>query len=246
MPAWALCSLLLLQAPPPSSEGAPLQAAMHLLQDEENTPANLEAAQKAFEAALATPLSPRQQALAHAHRALAYLRMGELEKNAEKKAKLFDAGIKESQDAVTADDSSADAWFYRGALVGSWAEQKGMVKALTHLGDIRTAFQKALKRDPHHAGAALALAIIEQRVPMLMGGSKSSAEKRFRGVLAEYPHHTRAMLDLAEFLVEDDRKDEAIALARKARDETAPYEPGEWRKFDQERAKDLLKQLKAN
>lgn len=244
MLAWVLCSLLLAPSTSPP-DPASLQAALHLLEDEDNTAANLNAALQAFDAALATELSPREKAAAHGYKALAYLRLGDLEAAGPKRVAQLEAGMKEAQEATTLDDSHANGWFLRGALVGRWAQQKGMVKALTHLSDIRGAFQNALKRDPHHAGAALAMGIIEKQVPFLMGGSKSSAEKRFRTVLTEHPHHTRAMLDLAEFLSEEDHPEEAITWARKARDEAAPERPGEWRKFDRPHALALLKQLKA-
>jgi tetratricopeptide (TPR) repeat protein len=219
---------------------------MQLLHEEDDTPKNLEEAHKAFALVFAAPLSPREMAEAHGFNALVYLRQGDLEGNEKKKIAFYESGMEEAKAAVAADDSCADAWFFKGATVGRWAQQKGMVKALTHLGDIRGAFQAAVKRDPHHPGALLALAIIESQVPALMGGSSSGAEKHFRAVLTENPHHTRGMLDLAEFLMNDDRKPEAIQWAKKARDETAPAFPGEWRKFDKARANALLKQMGAS
>lgn len=237
--------LLLMSVLMQQPDNAAFQEGMRLLQTEDNTVQNLEAAQAAFDKALAPPVSPRQEATARAYKALAYLRLGDLEMDEGKRVSQLELGIKEAKAATAADDSSADAWFYRGALIGRWAQLKGMVKALTYLSDIRGALQNALKRDPHHHGAALAMGIMEKQVPMLMGGSKSSAEKRFRTVLTENPHHTRAMLDLADFLMEEDQREEAITWARKARDDTAPLQPGEWRKFDRPRALALLKRLKA-
>jgi Tfp pilus assembly protein PilF len=248
-PMHLLLLMAVLSQQPPTAvlgDNPSFKEGFRLLQTEDNTAANLEGAQNAFDQALTAQLSHRQQATVRAYKALTYLRQGDLEKPGDKRNRFLELGIQETKTATTVDDSCADAWFYRGAVTGRWAQEKGMVKALSYLSDIRGAFQNALKRDPHHTGAALALGLVEKQVPMLMGGSKSSAEKRFRGVLAESPHHTRAMLDLAEFLAEEDRTPEAITWARKARDEEAPAQPGEWRKFDRARALELLKKLKAS
>ncbi len=223
---------------------AALQDGLRLLQQEDNTPPNLKLSIAAFGKAAASTLPARERARALAFQGLAHMRLGDLEKSPAARTPHYEAAMASTQAAVTADANSADAWFYRGATVGRWAQQKGMVKALTHLGEIRGAFEKALQKDPHHHGALLALGIMEKQIPTLMGGSTTRAEARFRQVLKEDPHHTRAMLDLAEFLHEDGRTDEARTWVTKARDETAPTQPGEWRKFDRPRALRLLEELR--
>lgn len=236
-----VCGLAPLGAASPAYDRA-----MQLLEEEDDTSKNLEAALLAFDEAVAAGGTPRELALAHANKGMAYLRLGELEKQEARQTEWFARGMEAAKTAVKVDDSCAQAWFLKGATLGRWAQQKGFVKALSHLGDIRTAFKNALQREPTNPDAQLAMGIMEYQVPRLMGGDKDSAEKRFLGVLKRDPHLTGAMLDYAEFLVDDSRNAEALGWIKKVRDEKAPSHPAAWRKFDRARALELLHKLKAD
>ena len=91
--------------------------------------------------------------------------------------------------------------------------------------------------------ALLSLARMDEAVPRLIGGSKKRAEQRFRLVLEQDPHFTRAMLDYAEFLDHRGREEEGLKLVNRALSEEQPKYPGAYRKFDRPRAEALREKL---
>lgn len=230
--------------PPADAPGAQrLQEADRLLHDADDTEANLLAAIQAYSEAVKLGLPDRVAARALGHRGLAYLRLGDHQKDDARKLRLYELGTRSADEGLKRDPNSADAWFYRGATLGRWAETKGVLKALFLLDDVRGAFERALKSDPSHADAVLALGKVDEALPGFAGGSTERAESRFRAALKLDPEFSRAALDLAELLADDGRKDEARALCEAVLQQKKPSRPGEWRKFDVPRARRLLKAL---
>lgn len=227
----------------PGSGAQRLKEADRLLHHEDDTPANLRAAIEAYEEAVALGLTDPDAARAHAHRGLAWLRLGDLAKDDGQKLRYYALGTAAADEGIKRDKACADAWFYRGATLGRYGETKGVLKALSLLGDVKGAMQTALKLDPSHSDAMLALGKIDEAVPAIAGGSDERAEAYFRKALKMDPHFTRAMLDLAELLIRDDRLEEAKKLCDAALAERTPSRPGEWRKFDVARARKLLQQI---
>lgn len=237
-------------APPAAGNAEPSAAALEafargekLLMDDDNTRANLEAAVAAYDDALKAGLPPQRAAVVHSQKAMAYLRLGDLEPKDDRKLDIYKKGQAEAEKGIKLDPACAECHYQRGGNLGRWGQTRGVMRSLFILGDVKGAFKTALKHNPQHIDSMLALGLVDQKVPGFAGGSGSRAEAAFRAVLKKSPNHTRAMLDLAELLEEDDREEEAATWARKALDEKSPALPGEWRKFDRARAEKFLKKL---
>lgn len=219
---------------------ARFREAQQVLRDGDNTEANLRASIAGFDEAIKLGLTPAEQAESLAQKALALLRLGDLQKGEDAKKSTYEQGKNAAEAGVAADPKCADAHFYHGANMGRWGQTNGVLKSLFLLGDIKKEFQTTLAINPNHVDAMVALGLVDKEVPGMFGGSWERAEKAFRHALEIDPHFTRGMLDLAELLAQHDRKPEAIQWVLKVQNETAPSRPGEWRKFDRQKAQRLL------
>ncbi len=211
-----------------------LSAADHLLRDAGNDRATYEAALKMYQAV------PGQPAEVLAREAEAWMRIGDVTTGEDEKLALYKKGQAAADAAVAKDPRCARCWFWRGATLGRWGQTRGVLQSLFILDDVKTAFQKALAANPKSFDARLSLALIDAKVPGFAGGSTERAEKAMREVVKEQPRFTRARLDLAELLLEEGKKDEARSLIQGVLAEKAPLSPGQYRKFDEKRARKLL------
>ncbi|MBI5495472.1 MAG: hypothetical protein HY904_10650 [Deltaproteobacteria bacterium] len=227
----------------PTPGEAHFERAERILEDEDNTPANIDRALQALDDALAAGLTPARRAEAHAEKAMALLRAGDLARDKDKARglALYQAGKREADKGIAADPQCANAHFYRGSNLGRWAETRGLFQSMFALTDIKAAFARTLQLQPQHLEAQLARAVMDDRLPGFAGGDSQRAERTYRALLQKYPHYTRAMLDFAEYLENDGRRAEALKWAAAARDERAPLRPGDWRRFDRPRAEDMLR-----
>ena len=142
-----------------------------------------------------------------------------------------------------ADAGYAEAHFMQASNLGCWMREKGVVRSLFLLDDLKAGFQRTLELDPHHSKAKLSLAAIDAGLPRLAGGSKKRAEQGYRALLEQDPHFTLAMVFYAEFLADRGRKDESIQWLERVLAEDQASEPADFRRFDRPRAKLLLEQL---
>ena len=223
-------------APPAESR---LDYAQRLLDEEDNTEANLLAALVAYDESIAVGMSPSQAASVYADKATALMRLGDLQGSKAERQSYYVQGRLQAEKGLAADPTCADARFMRAANLGVWLREQGIFKSLSLMGEIREGFEETLELDPRHSDALLALAKMDETVPRLMGGSKKRAEQRFRLVLEQNPHFTRAMLDYAEFLHNRGHEAEGLELVNRALTEEQPKDPGAYRKFDRPRAEAL-------
>jgi len=197
----------------------------------------------AFDEALKGESDKPRLAIIHARRSEALMRLGDLSSSKDDKKTFYDKGKAAAQTAIGLDARCSRCHFWFAANVGRWGQTKGVLQALSLLDDIKNGFSTALKLNPNDHDARLALGKIDEAVPGFAGGSVERAEAAFRDVTKRDPHHTRAMLDLAELLKNEGRKPEARDWATKALKESAPTHRGEHRKFDVPRAKQILAEL---
>lgn len=238
---WMITAQAGAPAPAAAASGeAKLQEAEHLLIDGDNTADILKASMKGFDDAIQLGMPDAQKANAYAYKALALMRLGDLEKVEKTKLATYEEGRRVAEQGIAADPKSSRAHFYRGANMGRWGQTHGVLKSLFMIDDLRKTFETARKLDPKFPEPLLTLAKIDEEVPGLLGGSRERAEKLYRESLTVDPHYTRAMLDLAELLEKTGRKPDAVALARQALEEKQPANPGDFRKWDRARAAQLL------
>ena len=230
--AYLLPLLLLADAP-----AAPdIAEADRLLEDAADDRASYEGALAIYDAAL----KAGGPAVLHARRSKAMLRRGDLEKADAAKQAWFEKGVIAADAGIALDAQCADCWFWRSANRGRWGQVQGVMKALFLLDEVKAGLAKAVAIEPGHHDARLALGLVDKEVPGFAGGSVERAEAAFRAVVKASPRFTRARLDLAEVCWDEDKQDEAKALAQSVLVEKAPLHRGEHRKFDVARARKLL------
>ena len=229
---------------PVDPAGAALVAeADRLLHDDEDSERSLRAALDVYARARAHGLSRALEAHTRAHGALAFLRIGDKQRDDDSKVRLYEQGRKEAELGLKVDEGCADAWFYRGSNMGRIAQTRGVLQSLFLISDISASFKRCLKIQSDHVEYLVASGQVDEKVPAFAGGSTERAEASYRAAIRREPHFTRAMLDLAELLEHTGHKDEALQWARRARDEQQPMQPSDFRKFDKPRATKLVAAL---
>ena len=238
------------EEPPPASAparptwgGSPLSQPRYLLHEADDSVDNLRRALLGHDEAIAEALSPSGKASAYTDKALALLRLGDLQGSKGQRRAYYKRGKLEAEKGIAANASYADAHFMRASNLGSWMREKGVVQSLFLLDDLKAGFQRTLELDSGHLKARLSLARIDEQLPRLLGGSKKRAEQRYRTLLKQDPHFTLAMIFYAEFLAERGRKDESIQWLKRVISEEQPTEPADFRRFDRPRAEVLLEQF---
>ncbi|MBU2525600.1 MAG: hypothetical protein KKC03_03260 [Bacteroidetes bacterium] len=71
--------------------------------------------------------------------------------------------------------NEADFWYKYGSALGMKSLSVSKWEAISYLGDVKYAFEKALRLDPFHLGAYWALISYHCEVPGILGGSKKKA-----------------------------------------------------------------------
>ncbi len=238
------------EEPPPASApaaptwgGSPLSRPRYLLHEADDSAENLRNALLGYDQAITEGLSPAEKASAYSDKALALLRLGDLQDSKGERQAYYKRGKLEAEKGIAANASYADAHFMRAANLGSWMREKGVVQSLFLLDDLKAGFQRTLELDSGHLKARLSLAKIDEQLPRLLGGSTKRAEQRYRALLERDPHFTLAMIFYAEFLAERGRKDESIQWLKRVTNEEQPTEPFDFRRFDRPRAEVLLEQF---
>jgi tetratricopeptide (TPR) repeat protein len=187
-------------------------------------------------------LDDKAQAELHAKIAEAYFNRGEITEQESAKIKLYEQGQKEAEKGLKLNNDCVPCIFWRVSNLGRAGEQRGIMRSLFMLPEVKREYARCLKLDPDYADCILAQAMIDVMVPGIAGGDTDRARKSFKRLLNKAPNHTRAMVDYAVLLEDEGEEKKAIALLKKVIAHKNPYAPGAWRKIDKPRAQRLLKE----
>jgi len=158
---------------------------------------------------------------------------------------VYEDGIAAGRAAVAAEPNRPEGHFWIAANMGAMAESFGLRQGIKYRGAIKEELEAVLRIDPafQQGSADRALGRWYYKVPRLFGGSHKEAEAHLRASLAYNPHSTASHFFLAELLIDDGRKAEAIAELESVI--RGPIDP-EWAPEDREfqaRARALLAKL---
>lgn len=131
----------------------------------------------------------------------------------------FASGQAFGEQAVAADDSSADAHFALFCNLGEQLRVDG--ESLTSLFGFRRMMKelnRTLELAPDHLDALSAKGTVLTRVPGFLGGDKEKGESLLRHVISREPAAVNARLSLAKSYCAGGRHEEALAIAVKALD----------------------------
>ncbi|TWO67905.1 hypothetical protein FN976_25075 [Caenimonas sedimenti] len=171
-----------------------------------------------------------------------------LEKKEKTKLDLFMEAAQRAEAAAAADPKNASAWYWQAYALGRYSQGISVAKALAQgLGSkVKDALEKAIKLEPRHADAHIALgafhAEVIDKVGSLIGGmtygaKKDTGLKLFQEAIKIHPGSAIAMIEYANGLVMlegDKRMKEATKLYEQAA-ATKPFDAME--RLDVELAK---------
>lgn len=89
--------------------------------------------------------------------------------------KKWDAAIPYYEKLTTLKPKEADYIYKYGGALGMKAKESNKFKALSLIGDVKNAFEKAIVLNPNHIGARWALIEIYLQLPGIVGGSEKKA-----------------------------------------------------------------------
>jgi hypothetical protein len=158
----------------------------------------------------------------------------------------LEKGIDAGRQAAALQPARPEGHFWVAANMGALAESFGLRAGIRYRRPIKDELETVLRIDRafQEGSADRALGRWYFKVPRLFGGSTALAEQHLRESLKYNPASTASHFFLAELLLDEDRKDEALAELQHVVD--APLDP-EWTPEDQDfkaRARALLPTLK--
>jgi len=153
-----------------------------------------------------------------------------LEVDEKRKLELFQAVSARCEELQKAQPKNANAWYIQAYALGRYSQGISVLKALTQGlgGKIKAALETAIKLDPKHADALIALGAYHAEVvdkvgamvgKLTYGASKDVAVKHFEAALKLAPDSAIACIEYANALVMlfgQSRMDEAVKLYEKA------------------------------
>ena len=155
----------------------------------------------------------------------------------------FDRGRGLGETAVRRAPQDARAHLWYAINLGRFAEERGILGAVFELRRVKHEVAEALRLAPDLPDAHVFAGGLARHLPGFMGGDPARAEEHFRRAVALDPRRTRFHLELAEFLLEADRIDEARAELRRVLDEREPSDRLFTTLHDRPRAEKRLAEL---
>jgi tetratricopeptide (TPR) repeat protein len=208
--------------------------------DETEKPESLDSAMALIETAAKT--NPRDYGVSW-RRARANQIVGLVAKKDDDKLTAFERAIEAGKTAIELRPDAVEGHYWLGTSYGCYGETKGMLKALSSIGDIRDEMRAAIKIDPKYddGGAYVVLGKIDFELPGWMGGDSKRAIEEYERGLALVPKGALLKLYLSDSYYDAGRRDDAKRLL----DELLALKLGEHSSRDQRRAQREAKEMYA-
>lgn len=147
---------------------------------------------------------------------LAALERGEAAEDRERKYAAYREGRELAQAAVEAEESNPDAHYALFATNGRLMEMEGAVANVVTVFRAKRELDRALELDPNHARSVAAKGILLHRLPWLLGGRDSRAEKFLVRAIELDPRVVDARVELARLYDERGEPQRAATVLRDA------------------------------
>jgi tetratricopeptide (TPR) repeat protein len=156
----------------------------------------------------------------------------------------YERGRDIARRAIELAPRNPEAHLWYAANLGRWAIARGKLRAAFLLGTMEEEIQTILTLDPNHVAGLSLAASFYLETPRLLGGDVAKAETYARKALALDAHFTRARVELARALIEQQRYGEARRELQQIVDEPRPSYVADWAVRHRPRARRLLDQIR--
>jgi len=239
---------VLLTCVPPSAvraEGAALEAA-RALAGADRDPAAIDRARDRLEEGIRESGVERADPMLLIEASRVWYLYGELRATeTETKIAAFERGRVLGEEAARRAPSEPLAHLWHGINLGRWAELRGVLRSMVAVRTVKREVAETIRLAPDLPDAQAFAGGVAGHLPRFLGGDDAVAEQHLRRALALDPRRTGFRLELATFLAERNRTDEARRELLAVVDEKAPSD----RLFavlrDRPRARRLLAEIDA-
>jgi tetratricopeptide (TPR) repeat protein len=156
----------------------------------------------------------------------------------------YERGRDVAKRAIELAPRNPEAHLWYAANLGRWAIARGKLRAAFLLGTMEEEIRTILALDPNHVAGLSLAASFYLETPRLLGGDVAKAETYARKALALDPHFTRARVELARVLIEQERYAHARRELQQVVDEPSPSYVADWVVRHRPRAQRLLDQIR--
>jgi tetratricopeptide (TPR) repeat protein len=156
----------------------------------------------------------------------------------------YERGRDIARRAIELAPRNPEAHLWYAANLGRWAIARGKLRAAFLLGTMAEEIQTILTIDPYHVAGLSLAASFYLETPGLLGGDLDKAATYARKALVLDPHFTRARVELARVLIEQQRYAEARRELQQVVDEPRPSYVADWVVRHRPRARRLLDQIR--
>ena len=239
-------SLLLAAVVPATAGDDALGEARTILAGADRDPPAIERARDLLERAVAPKGLARADPPLLIELAKTWYLYGELRtsENAEMIA-AFGRGRVVGQQAALRAPADANAHLWYAINLARWAQERGILRSVLEIGTIKHEVAEVLRLEPDLPDAHVFAATLAKDLPRFLGGDRAEAEKHYRRAVDLDPRRSRFRLELAEYLIENARPEEARRHVEAVLAETAPSDPLFAALRDRPRAQQLLAELSA-
>ena len=143
-----------------------------------------------------------------------------IKKKDDNRLNIFHDGLSRAKEMIKKHPKEPKAHMWKGALLGSWALEKGLLKALTQLKEIKRSFEKSMELDQNFLWGDRLIGRCYRDAPgwPLSYGDNDKAIEYFEKAMKKNPADLRNQLDLAISFNKDKKYEEALKWAQEVID----------------------------
>lgn len=157
--------------------------------------------------------------------------------------RLYEQGMEYAKKAMEINPKNPEAHFFYAVNMGKIGKEKGVLRSLFMVDDLKREADIVLSLDSLHVGARLLLASIYYELPGFVGGSVDRAIEYYKDAIRIDPNYTKAYIGLARCYVKKKMKDKAKEVLEKCLSIENPTHPADFYLEDRKDALEILEGL---
>jgi tetratricopeptide (TPR) repeat protein len=238
-----LAVVLIVGAPVSAPGQTPVEIARGLLKQYQEDPARIDRARDLLEAAVAKGAGSDVPTLLTLARAW-FLIGEERAKTEEARVAAYERARDVARRATELAPRDPDAHLWYAITLGSWSQEKGLLRSALALRNLRKEVDTVLELDPRNIEAHIMAGSIARELPLLLGGDRKEAEEHFKTARRLDSRLTGARLELAQLYINMGRYAEAHQELQAVLAEKAPTDRPRWTLREVPRARQMLESIR--